>query len=109
MFGILPAQYQFWRGRISPLDTLSSPGELIAFYQVGYGAAFGTGWLLGATHVPLSTIYVGASLVAGVMIVLAFLVIRPQSAKAAKMSTEPKKGKADVILSSGLQYAKLHT
>ena len=69
-------------------------GELIAFYQVGYGiAAFGTGWLLGATGIPLSTIYVGASLVAGVMIALAFLVIRPQATKAEEMSAGTKKGK----------------
>ena len=82
-------------GEEFPHLTAVISGELIAFYQVGYGiAAFGTGWLLGATHVSLSTIYAGASLVAGVMIVLAFLVIRPQSAKAAKMSAEPKKGKA---------------
>lgn len=52
-------------------------GELIAFYQVGYGiAAFGVGPLHDSAGVPLSTIYAGASLVAGAMIVLAFLVIR---------------------------------
>ena len=62
-------------------------GELIAFYQVGYGiAAFGVGPLQELTGVPLSTIYAGASLVAGVMIVLAFLVIRPQITKSAEVS-----------------------
>ena len=82
-------------GEEFPRLTAVISGELIAFYQVGYGiAAFGTGWLLGATHVPLSTIYVGASLVAGVMIMLAFLVIRPQTTKIAKMNTEHKEGKA---------------
>ena len=65
-------------GEEFPRLTAVVSGELIAFYQVGYGiAAFGTGLLLGATHVQLSAIYVGASLIAGVMIVLAFLVIRP--------------------------------
>ena len=63
-------------------------GELIAFYQVGYGvAAFGTGALLNLTGVSLSTIFAGGSLVAGAMIVLAFLVIRPQTTKAAQLST----------------------
>ena len=81
-------------GEEFPRLTAVNSGELIAFYQVGYGiAAFGTGWLLGATHVPLSTIYAGASLVAGVMIVLAFLVIRPQTTNVAKMSTEYKEEK----------------
>jgi FHS family glucose/mannose:H+ symporter-like MFS transporter len=62
-------------------------GELIAFYQVEYGiAAFGTGSLLNSTGVPFSTIYAGASLVAGAMIVLAFLVIRPQTTKSAQVS-----------------------
>ena len=71
-------------------------GELIAFYQVGYGvAAFGMGLLLNATSVHLSTIYAGASLVAGVMIVLAFLVIRPQTTKATEMSAGTKKGKTE--------------
>jgi fucose permease len=71
-------------GEEFPRLTAVVSGELIAFYQVGYGiAAFGTGSILGATGVPLSTIYAGASLVAGVMIVLAFLVIRPQTTKAA--------------------------
>ncbi len=62
-------------------------GELIAFYQVGYGiAAFGVGPLSEVADVPLSAIYAGGSLVAGAMIVLAFLVIRPQSEKAARAS-----------------------
>ena len=79
-------------GEEFPRLTAVISGELIAFYQVGYGiAAFGTGWLLGATHIPLSTIYVGASLVAGVMIILAFLVIRLQSSNVAKMNTECEK------------------
>ncbi len=73
-------------GNEFPRLTAAVSGELIAFYQVGYGiAAFGTGSLMSATGVPLSIIYAGASLVAGVMIVLAFLVIRPQTTKAAYM------------------------
>jgi predicted MFS family arabinose efflux permease len=81
-------------GEEFPRLTAVVSGELIAFYQVGYGiAAFGTGWLLGATNVPLSTIYVGGSLVAGAMIVLAFLVIRPQTTNAAEASAQTEKGK----------------
>jgi fucose permease len=52
-------------------------GELVAFYQVGYGlAAFGVGPLRDLTGVPLSSIYAAASLVALAMVVLAFLVTR---------------------------------
>jgi hypothetical protein len=62
-------------------------GELIAFYQVGYGiAAFGVGPLRDVTGVPLSTIYAGASRVAGAMNVLAYLVIRPQTRSVAQVS-----------------------
>jgi hypothetical protein len=62
-------------------------GELIAFYQVGYGiAAFGVGPLHDKIGIPLSTIYAGSSLVAGAMIVLAFFVARPLSAKTAPVS-----------------------
>ena len=81
-------------GEEFPRLTALVSGELIAFYQVGYGiAAFGTGSLLDATGVHLSTIYAGASLVAVAMIVLAFLVIRPQNAKSAEMSARAEKGK----------------
>jgi FHS family glucose/mannose:H+ symporter-like MFS transporter len=88
-----PLSISFGGEEFPRLTTLVS-GELIAFYQVGYGiAAFGTGSLLDATGVPLSTIYAGASLVAGVMIVLAFLVIRPQTEKAAELKVQAEKGK----------------
>jgi fucose permease len=81
-------------GEEFPRLTAVVSGELIAFYQVGYGiAAFGTGLLLGATGISLSTIYVGASLVAGGMIVLAFIVIRPQNTKTAEMNAGTEKGK----------------
>jgi hypothetical protein len=57
--------------------------------QIGlvYGiAAFGVGPLHDKIGLPLSTIYAGASLVAGAMIVLTFLVARPLSAKTAPVS-----------------------
>ncbi len=82
----LPLSISFG-GEEFPRLTETDSGELIAFYQVGYGvAAFGVGPLRDVTGVPLSTIYAAASLVAGSMIVLAFLVIRPQTTKAAQVS-----------------------
>ena len=54
-------------------------GELIAFYQVGYGvAAFGVGPLHSATGAPLSEVYGGATVVAAIMLVLAFMITRPR-------------------------------
>lgn len=62
-------------------------GELIAFYQIGYGiAAFGVGALQDKMGVPLSTIYASASLLAVAMIVLAFLVIRPLITKSVQVN-----------------------
>jgi fucose permease len=82
----LPLSISFGGKEFPRLTTLVS-GELIAFYQLGYGiAAFGVGPLHDVIGVPLSTIYAGASLVAGAMIVLAFLVIRPPTTKAAQVS-----------------------
>ncbi len=82
----LPLSISFG-GKEFPHLTAVVSGELIAFYQVGYGiAAFGVGPLHDGTTMPLSTIYAGASLVAGAMIMLAFLVIRPQTTKAAQVS-----------------------
>jgi len=82
----LPLSISFG-GEEFPRLTAFVSGELIAFYQVGYGiAAFGTGMLVNSTGVPLSSIYLGGGLVACAMIVLAFLVIRPQTTKAAQAS-----------------------
>jgi hypothetical protein len=84
--GFFPLSISFGGEEFTSLKAVIS-GELIAFYKVGYGiAAFGVGPLLDVTGVPLSTIYAAASLVAGAMIVLAFLVIRPQTTKAAQVS-----------------------
>jgi hypothetical protein len=63
-------------------------GELVAFYQVGYGlAAFRVGPLRDLTCVPLSSIYAAASLVALAMVVLAVLVTRPLTTTPAPAST----------------------
>ena len=61
------------------LSTLVS-GELIAFYQVGYGvAAFGVGPLRDLTGLSFSRILSLGSIAAGAMVVLAWLVIRGQN------------------------------
>lgn len=53
-------------------------GELIAFYQIGYGlAAFGVGPLQDAARIPLSAVYALAGMVAAAMTALAFLIVRP--------------------------------
>lgn len=82
----LPLSISFG-GKEFPRLTAVVSGELIAFCQVGYGiAAFGVGPLHDKIGIPLSTIYAGSSLVAGAMIVLAFFVARPLSAKTAPVS-----------------------
>jgi fucose permease len=78
---LLPLSISFGGSEFPRLTALVS-GELIAFYQVGYGlAAFGVGPLHDRAGLPLSTIYAGASLVAGAMIVLALLVAHPARAQ----------------------------
>jgi fucose permease len=82
----LPLSISFG-GEEFPRLTAVVSGELIAFYQVGYGiAAFGVGPLRDYASVALSTIYAWGSLVAAAMIILAFFVIRPQTTKAAQAS-----------------------
>jgi fucose permease len=82
----LPLSISFG-GQEFPHLTAVVSGELIAFYQVGYGiAAFGVGPLHDKAGIPLSAIYAGASLVAGAMIVLAFIVAKLLKAKSAPVS-----------------------
>jgi len=65
-------------------------GELIAFYQVGYGlAAFGVGPLQDAAGVPLSAVYAWASMIAAGMTVLAFLIVRPPAGVASAGHANP--------------------
>jgi MFS family permease len=81
---LLPLSISFGGSEFPRLTAVVS-GELIAFYQVGYGlAAFGVGPLHDRAGLPLSTIFAGASLVALVMIVLAFLVAHPARARVAE-------------------------
>jgi hypothetical protein len=51
-------------------------GELVAFYQAGYGvAAFGVGPLRDLTGRPLGTIYTVGTLVAAAMLMAALAVV----------------------------------
>jgi hypothetical protein len=83
----LPLTISFGGEEFTRLAALVS-GELIAFYQVGYGlAAFGVGPLQDATGIALSSVYASASIVAAGMFVLAFLIVRPRAE--AKPNTLP--------------------
>ena len=72
----LPLSISLGGREFTGLSTLVS-GELIAFYQVGYGvAAFGVGPLRDLTGLSFSRILSLGSIAAGAMVVLAWLVIR---------------------------------
>jgi MFS transporter, FHS family, glucose/mannose:H+ symporter len=75
----LPLTISFGGEEFSSLKAVMS-GELIAFYQVGYGlAAFGVGPLEDAAGIPLSAVYALASVVAAATAVLALLIVRPRA------------------------------
>ena len=75
----LPLSISLGGREFAGLSTLVS-GELIAFYQVGYGvAAFGVGPLRDPTGLSFSRILSLGSIAAGAMVVLAWLVIRGQN------------------------------
>ncbi len=58
-------------------------GELIAFYQLGYGvAAFGTGPLRDLIGLSFSTIFAAGSIVAVPLVVIAAFFIRAKPAEA---------------------------
>jgi fucose permease len=86
---MLPLSISFG-GTAFPHQKAVVSGDLLAVYQVGYGiAAFGVGPLHAAGGVPLSSIYAGASLIAGAMIVLALLVAKSLSATVASAAASP--------------------
>jgi fucose permease len=63
-------------GQEFPRFAATLSGELVAFYQVGYGiAAFGVGSLPGVIGVPFRVVYSLGSLVAGVMLIMALTVV----------------------------------
>ena len=75
----LPLSISLGGREFAGLSALVS-GELIAFYQVGYGvAAFGVGPLRDPTGLSFSRILSLGSIAAGAMVVLAWLVIRGQN------------------------------
>jgi len=72
----LPLSISFG-GREYPELSAVMAGELIAFYQLGYGvAAFGIGPLHGPAGVALATIFAAGSLVAVPLVVIAYLITR---------------------------------
>jgi MFS transporter, FHS family, glucose/mannose:H+ symporter len=74
--GFLPLSISFGGTEFPSLSALTA-GELIAFYQLGYGvAAFGIGPLHDLVGLPLSTIFAAGSIVAAPLAVVAALVIR---------------------------------
>jgi FHS family glucose/mannose:H+ symporter-like MFS transporter len=76
----LPLSISFGGNEFRQLSAVIS-GELIAFYQLGYGvAAFGIGPLRDWAGLPFSTIFAAGSIVAAMLAVFALLVIwRPVS------------------------------
>jgi len=71
----LPLTISFGGEEFSRLTAVVS-GELIAFYQAGYGiAAFAVGPLRDATGLPLSGVYASASVVAAMVAVVAFVLV----------------------------------
>ncbi len=72
----LPLSISFGGKEFPHLSALMA-GELIAFYQLGYGvAAFGTGALRDMTGLPYSTIFATGSIVAAPLVVVAWCVTR---------------------------------
>jgi MFS transporter, FHS family, glucose/mannose:H+ symporter len=78
---ILPLSISFGGDEFPSLSALVA-GELIAFYQLGFGvAAFGTGPLKDLAGLSLSTIFSAGSVIAAVMSIVALFVIRRPAGK----------------------------
>jgi fucose permease len=74
---LLPLTISF-SGDEFPARRASASGELIAFYQLGYGiAAFGVGPIQDAAQIMLSAVYAATAAVAAAMAALAFLIVLP--------------------------------
>ena len=70
-------------GQEFPRFAATMSGELVAFYQAGYGvAAFGVGPLRDFAGLPFATIYSFGSLVAGAMLIVALAVVAPAATSA---------------------------
>jgi MFS transporter, FHS family, glucose/mannose:H+ symporter len=78
---ILPLSISFGGDEFPSLSALVA-GELIAFYQLGFGvAAFGTGPLKDLAGLSLSTIFSAGSVIAAAMGIVALFVIRRPAGK----------------------------
>jgi predicted MFS family arabinose efflux permease len=74
---LLPLTIGFGQEELTSISTFAA-GGLIAAYQVGYGlAAFGVGPLEEGLQLSLGTIFGAAAVVAAVLGVLSFVVVRP--------------------------------
>ena len=72
----LPLSISFAGAEFPRLSAVMA-GELIAFYQIGYGvAALGIGPLRDLTGLPFSAMFAGGGLIAALLAATAFLVIR---------------------------------
>jgi fucose permease len=72
----LPLSISFGGDEFPSLSAMMA-GELIAFYQLGYGvAAFGTGPLRDVIGLPYSTVFAAGSIVAAPLVVVAWFVSR---------------------------------
>jgi MFS transporter, FHS family, glucose/mannose:H+ symporter len=86
--GFLPLSISFGGDEFPRLSAVMS-GELIAFYQLGYGvAAFGIGPLHDPVGVPFSTIFAAGSMLAAPIVVVAWFIARRPLASPARSSPE---------------------
>ncbi len=75
---LLPLVISFGQGELTSM-TAAVAGGMIGFYQMGYGiAAFGVGPLQALGHFTLGQIYGGATTVAAILAVLAFVIVAGQ-------------------------------
>jgi fucose permease len=75
---LLPLTISFGQKELAAMGD-SVAGGLIAFYQIGFGlAAFGVGPLQARAGLPLNSIYGVAAVIAAVMAILSFAVVRPE-------------------------------
>ena len=74
---LLPLTISFGQKELTSIAG-SVAGGLIAFYQIGYGiAAFGVGPLQTHAGLELNNIYGGTAIIAVVMAILSFVIVRP--------------------------------
>ena len=86
--GFLPLSISFGGDEFPRLSAVMS-GELIAFYQLGYGvAAFGIGPLHDPAGVPFSTLFAAGSILAAPIVVVAWFIARRPLASPARSSPE---------------------